>query len=120
MSSIGQPTKMTLYLSRDQVQILYGIARQWLPLEDSQVLEVEMDVLKEDLGDPPELVYLRRETKRLTDENGRLTDENGHLTDENDRLASQVRLFQSILDDLQSEVRAFTHDEAPLTKHRII
>jgi hypothetical protein len=113
MSSFGQPTKMTLYLSRDQVQILYGIARQWLPLEDSQVLEVEMDVLKEDLGDPPELVYLRRETKRLTDENGR-------LTDENDRLASQVRLFQSILDDLQSEVRAFTHDEAPLTEHRII
>jgi hypothetical protein len=113
MSSIGQPTKMTLYLSRDQVQILYGIARQWLPLEDSQVLEVEMDVLKEDLGDSPELVYLRREKKRLMDENGR-------LTDENDRLASQVRLFQSILDDLQSEVRAFTHDEAPLTKHRII
>jgi hypothetical protein len=92
MSSTGQPTKMTLYLSHDQVQTLYGIARQWLPLNDPQFLEVEMDVVKEALSEPPELLYLRRENERLTAEN--------------ERLASQVRMFQSILDELQSEVRA--------------
>jgi hypothetical protein len=91
MSSTGQPTKMTLYLSHDQVQTLYGIARQWLPLNDSHFLEVEMDVVKEALSEPPEILYLRRENERLTAEN--------------ERLASQVRMFQSILDELQSEVR---------------